>query len=498
MPEREPLTGADDAWRRMGTADNLTTITGVLSFAEPIGYEEFCDRLEDRLLRFDRFSQRVVGRDRTLRAPEWETVEDFEIGTHVTHVALPEPQDREAFQRFVGDLLSRPLDQRRPLWEAYLVEGAGEGDGNAAVFRINHSIGDGFALLYVLLGLVDDPDGIELPVGITPDPPSPDEFRDEAATDDAAADGGAQARGVERDHESSESAAGDAEGSPTGSAAEDAGTDSAGDSDAEDDSGLSLDAGGLLDAARLAGTAATTAWDLLTQEDEVDTSLRGDLGTAKRAGWTDRVDLATVKAIGEAHDATVNDVLLAALAGAFRRLLVQRGETVEGLELRASVPVNLRPMSERDASLGNYFGLVFVPLPVGTPDLGERIRVINERMDAERAGVEAYLMYLTLTLGGRSPDPVFEWLLSQFEDQGTGVVTNVPGPTDSVSIAGCEVEDVMFWVPQANDQGLGVSIFSYDGGVRLGIAGDANLLPDPDRLADAFEAEIAALAEDVA
>ena len=463
MTGRDPISGTDNAWRRMGTIDNLTTITGVLWFDEPIGHEELCARLEERLLRFERFRQRVGGRTRAVGRPYWETVEDFDIETHVQYVALPEPQDTAVFQRFVSGLMSRPLDERRPLWEAYLIEDAGSGDGSAVAFHIDHSIGDGFALMYVVFGLVDDPDAIEMPMGIAPDPPSADEFREpEAATDGA----GATATGETTDAPS------------------------------DNETGRSLGGDGVLDTARLAGTALKTGVNLLTQDDETETSLRGELGTAKRAGWTDEIDHATVKAIGREHDATVNDVLLGALAGAFRRLLADRGEPVDGRELRVTVPVNLRRMDERDASLGKYSGLAFVPLPIGTPDLEERIRIIHERMSAETAGVEAYIMYLTLTLGGHTPDPVFEWLQAQFENRATGVVTNVPGPTDSIEFAGREITDIMFRVPQAIDQGLGVSIFSYDGGVRLGIAADANPLEDPDELADAFRVEIEALVDE--
>ena len=468
MADREPVSGVDNAWRRIGSIDNLTTITGVLWFDEAISYEELCDRLEERLLRFDRFGQRVGGRKRAVRRPYWETVEEFDIETHVEHVALPEPQDDATFQRFISGLMSRPLDERRPLWEATLVDGAGSGGGNAVAFRINHSIGDGFALMYVMFGLVDDPDSIEMPMGIVPDPPSADEFTEETATDGAGA-------AVER------GGAGDADGG--------------GENGSTDGTGLSL-GGGVLNTVSLAATAVKTGVGLLTQDDEMDTSLRGELGTAKRAGWTDEIPLATVKAIGRENDATVNDVLLGALAGAFRRLLADRGEAVDGRELRVTVPVNLRPMDRRDASLGNHFGLAFVPLPVGTSDLEERIRIIHSRMSAGKAGVEAFLMYLALKFGGHSPDPILGWLMEQFEDRATGVVTNVPGPTGAVEFAGREITDIMFWVPQANDQGLGISIFSYDGGVRLGIACDANLIGDPDELADAFRAEIDALTED--
>lgn len=517
---RGPLSGTDNAWRRMGTLDNLTTITGVLWFDAPMSYEDLCDRLEARLLRFDRFTQRVGGTRRRLRRPYWETVEDLDIETHVTHLSLPDPGDEATLKRFVSTLMSRPLDERRPLWEAYLIDDAG-GDGRDAVaFRINHSIGDGFALLYVLFGLVDDPEDVRMPMGIVPNPPRADAFRNEGAQDEIRNEGAqdeVRNEGIQDEvrNEGAQDGRAAAEGGTDGrrdavAVAED-GTDDGQDAPADPDADAGREArrgrgiqkapirslvpSGLLDTARLAGTAVRTGWGLLTQEDEIETSLRGELGTVKRAGWTDEIALDRVKAIGRAHDATVNDVLLAALAGAFRRALAGRGEPVDDRELRVTVPVNLRPMDARDASLGNYFGLAFVPLPIGTPDLDERIDIIHERMDAQKAGIEAYLMYLTLSLAGHAPDAVMDQLLRQFEDQATGVVTNVPGPMDTVAVAGREVTDVMFWVPQANDQGIGISIFSYDGSVRLGIAADANLIPEPAELASAYERELDQLAE---
>jgi len=448
--DREVLSGADNAWREMGQVTNLTTITGLLVFEDRVPYEEFRDRLEERLLRFDRFGQHVAGRSRRLRRPFWTDTAGFDIETHITHVALPEPQSNAEFQRFVGGLLSRPLDERRPLWEVYLVDGVG--DGNAAVFRINHSVADGFALLYVLLGLADDPAAIELPVGSVPTPPTADDAADPEPSSETPGDGPAE-------------------------------------TDGDSDGGA-----GALETLRAAAGAVGTALDLLRRADEPETSLRGELGTAKRAAWTDEIDLGLVKDIGAEYDATVNDVMLAATAGAFRRVLEARGETVEGLELRGSVPVNLKPLEERSESLGNYFGLVFVPLPVGVEEFGERIRIINERMDEQTAGVEAYLLYLTFTVGGYLPDSVRNWFMEQFEDQATAVVTNVPGPVDSFEFAGSTVEDVMFWAPEANDVGLSLSIFSYDGSIRVGVAADANLLPDASALSDAMDAEIEALA----
>jgi len=450
MPERDPLSGPDNAWRRMGMIDNLTTITGILWFDGHVSYGEACDRLEARLLQFDRFKQAVGGRKRSIRQPYWETVEDFDIETHVDHISLPEPVDKEAFEEWVGRLMSRPLDERRPLWEAYLIDDLENRDGNAIAFRINHSVGDGFALLYVLLGLVDNPQEIDLPVGSVPSPP------DES---DGVFDGRETTtrRGPDEAFDLTEVPFGRAGAAVYGS---------------------------------------KVAYDLLTMDDEPETSLRGELGTRKRASWTRDVDLDRIKELKEVHDATINDVLLAVTAGALRRLLLERGEDVEDLELRGTVPVNLKPMRDRDEQLGNAFGLAFVPLPVGMAELDDRVKYIRDEVGLGKLGFEAFLMFKTLQFGGVSPDSVQMKLLEMFEDRATGVVTNVPGPRNKLEFCGQEVTDMVFWVPQASDQGLGISLFTYAGNVRVGIAGDDNILPDPRALAGHFEDELEMLQEE--
>ena len=458
MPTREPLSGTDNAWRRMGTTNNLMTITGVLMFEEPVGYDELCDRLEQRLLRYERFNQRVGGQKRRFMRPYWEDCEGFNIRNHVYDLRLPEPGDQEAFEEFVGKLMSRPLDERRPMWEAYLMEDGGPGDGNAVALRIDHSLGDGFALLYVMLGLVDNPQELEFPIGgVSAPPPPPGEGDDTPIPPKQTPSGG--------------------DGRSDGD-------------DGVDELRKKTRPQSALGTVAMGARAAKTGFDLLTMSPEPETSLVGDLCQTKGAAWTRRIDLEEIKEIGNAHDATVNDVLLATTAGAIRRVLDSRGEDTTGLELRCTIPVNLKPMDERTESLGNYFGLVFAPIPVGVRDLNERIDTVHEQMDVRKAGIEAFLMYKLLSIAGHVPKPVQDVAMKVFEDQATGVVTNVPGPINAAEIAGKKVSDMIFWVPQGNDQGLGISIISYNGSVRIGVAADENLLPDPKAMADAFESEV--------
>lgn len=497
MPERDKFSGADNAWRRMGEMENLMTITGILKFEDEVSYDELCKRLEERLLRFDRFRQKVHGRKRNIRRPDWETVEDFDIHNHVYEVNLPEPQGQAEFEEFVGKLMSRPMDERRPLWEAYLLQEAGEDGGSALAIRLDHCIGDGFALMYVMYGLVDNPQDIEFPISGISTPPRPDlePEADGSLSDETAAEStDADAKATES-AEPAEVGATDG-GTATADTSSSAGATSDSDDDRTDPRDEALSSGPL----GMLGTAAKgvkTGYDLLTMDEDPDTSLMGELGASKTAAWTRDIDLDRVKKIGKAYDLTVNDVLLAAAAGALRRLLENRGEDVDDVELRCTIPVNLKPMEERDESLGNYFGLVWVPVPVGTPDIEDRIDIIHDRMDARKAGIEAYFMYQLINVGGLVPEVAQDLVMKLFENKATGIVTNVPGPVDSVEFAGSEISDIIFWVPQGNGQGLGISLISYNGGVRVGIAGDENILPEPHDLTETFEEEVDALFEEL-
>jgi WS/DGAT/MGAT family acyltransferase len=445
MSGREPLAGQDNAWRRMGRAENLMSITGVLIFEEPLGYEALCERLEERLLRFGRFRQRLGGQQRRFRRPYWTEMANMDVRSHVFEVALPEPADTEQFQRFIGTLTSQPLDEKRPLWQAYLIQNGGSGDGNAVAFRLNHSIGDGFALLSVLLGLVDNPEEIDLPAGSV-----------------------SKVAGTETES-----------GEKTVPAEQ------------QEDSGSSP---GMLrqtiEGIKTTKVGIERALALLTMDDDSQTSLHGPIGAKKEVAWTEEIDLATVKQIGQAHDATINDVLLGATAGGLRRLFEKRGEPTEDVEVRCTVPVNLKGIDERESAQGNYFGLAFIPIPVGERDLSERIRLVRDRTDKRTLGSEAVLVYQLLRIGGYVPFPIQQQVMNHFENKTMGVFTNVPGPTDTLELDSKEISDIMFWVPQSLDQGLGISIFSYAGGVRMGVNSDANLLAEPQELTDAFEAEI--------
>jgi WS/DGAT/MGAT family acyltransferase len=242
------------------------------------------------------------------------------------------------------------------------------------------------------------------------------------------------------------------------------------------------------DLARTGAGAATAFGRLVLRWPDAKTILKGPLGIPKRTAWSGPIPLQEVKDVGRALGGTVNDILVTAVTGALRRYLQVRGQEVDDLAFRAVVPVNLRrPGTEAD--LGNKFGLVFLSLPVGIADPVQRLRELKRRMDALKDSLEPPVAFGILTAIGMSPEPIQDIVVDMFGAKGTAVITNVVGPKERIFLAGAPLEGFMFWVPQAGRLGLGVSILSYAGQVRVGVITDEGLVPDPDVIIEALQSE---------
>jgi hypothetical protein len=188
---------------------------------------------------------------------------------------------------------------------------------------------------------------------------------------------------------------------------------------------------------------------------------------------------------------TVNDVMLAAVSGALHRYMVQAGEWVDPrLSIRAMVPVSIRRPHEMD-QINNRFGLVLLSLPVGIEDPLERLLVLKRRMDAIKGTPEAAVAFGILSIMGMTPIQIERLVLDFFAAKSTAVMTNVRGPGEVLYYAGARMRQMVFWVPTPGHLGLGLSIYSYAGEVSVGFATDACLVPDPEKLVDGLEAELA-------
>jgi WS/DGAT/MGAT family acyltransferase len=248
-------------------------------------------------------------------------------------------------------------------------------------------------------------------------------------------------------------------------------------------------------AAELAGSARADAVMLrklgfgLTADRNL---LQGPLVPGKRRTWTQPVPVEAVKAAGAATGSTVNDLMLTAITSALRRYLLEHDALAS--EVIVIVPVNLRPASASlPAGLGNEFGLVFVRLPTGEIDQGRRRARVKAQMDQIKGSREGIFVYTMLQRMGQLPAVVQNAWVDAFAGRATAIVTNVSGPRHQIQIAGTPVAGMAGWVPVTGPLGLGLSIFSYAGQLTVGLAGDARLLPDHDRLLALLDEEVGAL-----
>jgi WS/DGAT/MGAT family acyltransferase len=366
----------------------------------------------------------------------------------VHRVALPRPGGKRELQDLVSDLASTPLDPGTPRWQFHLVEGY-RGRRSALVVRVHHCYADGAALMQVLLALTEG--GKRLP---------------------ARRAGGGWEAWLPWLEPLTKAGAGVL-------------------------FEVLLRPGKALDYVQAAAGALAEAAKLLSMPAEPKTRFRGALGVSKRVAWCDPLPLAAVKRLGRSLGCTVNDVLLAAAAGALRAYLTAHRDRVDGLEIRVVVPVNLRPAESREP-LGNEFGLVFLELPPGIANPIGRVHAVRARMQVLRHSPQPVLMLGLLGFAGQAPRALQEQLLQVLGSHATAVVTNVPGPKRRLRFAGSEIDEQMFWVPQAGDIALGASILSYAGQVQFGLMSDAGRVRDPERIVARFAGEIERLEEAIA
>jgi len=469
----ERMSKVDTAWLRMDSPSNLMMIMGVWILKPGLHYPEVRDRLAERLLKYPRFAQRVQ-LDAT--GANWVTDTRFDIRRHVRLEKLPasaRKHPQQALQARLAELAMQPLDMRYPLWEYRLIERYD--GGSALIVRIHHCIADGLALISVIQSMVDG--GLEPPT--RPPKPAPlsgldaaEEWMSHALIEPltvaavkalgAAADGAVQAF--------------EAVGDPR-NVLEKWLTQV-----------LSKSREGSSEAARLAYQVLRDGAALALMADDSPTRLKGTPGQSKRVAWCQPIALDDVRAVGKALHCSINDVLLSCVAGAIGQYLKGHGDAVDGQEIRAMVPVNLRPMTQA-YKLGNKFGLAPVVLPVGLDNPVERVLEVRRRMSELKGSMQPLLAFALLAVAGVLIKPVQDAMLSLFSKKTTAVMTNVPGPREKLTFCGATLEQALFWVPQSGSVGLGVSILSYGGGVQFGVISDSSLCPDPQAIIDQFAPE---------
>ncbi|MFI7542477.1 wax ester/triacylglycerol synthase family O-acyltransferase [Actinoplanes sp. NPDC049599] len=416
---------------------------------------EFAAAIRGRLPLVPRYRQKVRRVPFNLGRPVWVDDPDFDLDFHLRRTALAEPGDDAALQRLVGRVMTQRLDRERPLWEDWLIEGLPEGRW-ALLSKVHHCLIDGVSgnQLYRLI----------CDAGTRPHRPVADHWEPGpgAGSLDLSLDALGQLARIPFDQARVVARAVRSPATATRWLRDTA-------------RGLTALAGGLIPTA--------------------PTSLSGRLGRARRYAVA-RTPLADIAAVAAARSVTINDVYLAAAAGAFRRLMLDRGEEPVPGSIRTLVPVNVRGR-DQEGLLDNRVASMLLLLPVELDDPEQRLRAVHERVLELRAGGEVEAAAALVALADREPftpvSLIIRTALRLPQHAITTVTTNVPGPAQQLYILGRPIREILPYVPIAERIRIGVAIFTYGGQATFGVTTDFASVPEADRFAGYLTAEVAAL-----
>jgi len=456
---RRRVSAVDSLWLNMDRPTNLMVITSVVLLESVPDWDRVLDVMRSRIIEpYPVFSQRPVPRPGPFGRHEWADDPHFDLERHVHRVTLDGDGTDAELQGYIESHLARAFDLTRPLWEVHLV--SGHGAGAALVFRIHHALADGMALTRVLLGLTEDAAG------------RPGDLTDAGVS--------AELHGIPlpRLSAAGPTAADTPTQRPLVAAARDGW-------DRLRRNGLGSSAS---DAARLALRSGQVVADLLLTTNP-SSAVGGSPGHRKRIVWTEPLPLSGLKQTGRLVGATLNDVLLSAVAGALHAYQLERpGAPVD---LVTMVPVNLRPLDEPlPRELGNRFALLFLRYPSSDATPLGRLALTKARMDWLKASPEAALTFALISVIGRTTGALERRVVDFFADKAIGVTTNVAGPRQVRHLAGVPVTGVLGWVPGSGKHTLGFCIFTYADTVRIGILADEAVVARPEELLDALEDEV--------
>jgi diacylglycerol O-acyltransferase / wax synthase len=418
-------------------------------------YEDLLDLIARKLPAVPRYRQSVRLVPLGLGRPVWVDDPHFNLRYHVRHSALPAPGEEAQLRRMAARVMSQRLDRTKPLWELWMVEGLSESRW-ALITKVHHSMVDGVASTDLASALLDDErDAAHGELDPWQPAPAPTGRQLVASTLLARTlDPREQARTVLA-----------ATRTPRAT---------------------------LRQGAQVLKSTATMARTLRPSR---GLSLTGRLGPHRRWAWG-RASLADVKLIRSAHGGTVNDVVLAAVAGGLRDVLLSRGGAVGGRSVRTMVPVSVRA-ADAGGTYDNQVSAIFAELPIGIEDPVERLAAVRAQLDGLKESGQAVAAATLTSMSGFAP-PLLLALATRLFARSPQVgfetaATNVPGPQRPVFTLGRRMLEAFPYAPPAASVRIVTSIFSYDGALTFGVAGDWDGAPDVELLAAGIERSIGEL-----
>ena len=456
MSRLDHLTVLDELFLHLEGPNTHMHVGGVTLFeGPPPDHEEVLEMVDSRIHMVPRFRQKLAMVPLGLGRPVWVDDTHFNLEYHVRHTALPEPGDEVKLKRLISRVMSQQLDRSKPLWEIWFAEGL-TADRFALISKTHHCLIDGSSgvdIMSVMLDFGPDPQRIERQ-SWRPDPePSPDQLLVEAVRE--------RMTSPAEIIRSLQSAAIDP---------------------------------------RLVPNRILESLKALTEFvgsgfSAPPSSLNKPIGPHRRFEMV-LADLGEFKRVKNSLGGTVNDVVLAVVAGGLRWLLESRGEPVDDVELRAMVPVSVRGEGGQTV-LGNQVASVWAALPVYERDPVKRLKLARDAMKDLKSSGQAVGAQVLTTLGEFAPPTVLAQAARLVARQRAFnlVVTNVPGPQIPLYSLGRRMLAVYPVVPLSDNTSIGVALFSYDGSIGFGLNGDYDLASDIGVLAEGIEKSVAELAQ---
>ncbi|MGA7397841.1 MAG: wax ester/triacylglycerol synthase family O-acyltransferase [Solirubrobacterales bacterium] len=416
-------------------------IGAVLIFeGPPPSYEDFVAHVESRLPYVPRYRQKLVKPPLEAGRPLWTDDTGFNLSFHMRHTALPSPGSDKELIALANRIFSQSLDRTKPLWEMWLVQEL-QDDRFAVLIKSHHAMIDGVSgvdIGTVLFDVTPDPEPQTRAEEWNPRPePSSLNLLRQSLTDLAATPlrlTGSAINAVRRP---------DSVVNRIGDGAE-----------------------GVSEVARAFADPAP------------DVPLNTEIGPHRRIAWA-RADFSDFRRIKNAHDTTVNDVVLAVVAGSVRKWLINRGVETEGLELRAMVPVSIRAEDEH-GQLGNKLATMRAPLPVYEPDPVKRLEIVSAAMDGLKQSKQALGAEVIARLNDFAPPTLLAQAarLTFSTRLFNLLVTNVPGPQIPLYVLGRKLQETFPVAFLAKNHALAIGVMSYNGQVNFGLLGDYDAMPD--------------------
>jgi diacylglycerol O-acyltransferase / wax synthase len=451
------LTAVDASFLAQESASSHMHVGAVTIFEGPApAYEDLAAHIRSRLHLVPRYRQRLAFPPAETGRPVWVDDPTFHLDYHLRHTALPAPGSEAQLRAMAARIVSQQLDRSKPLWETWLIEGLEDGRF-ALISKTHHALVDGIAgvdLATVIFDLTPEPPPVDHPDAAWEPEPEPTPLQ-------LAARG---IRGIVRTPFSLGARAAGAAARP----------------------------GQALELAREAAEGVgEIVWAGMNPAPE--TPLNVPIGPHRRLEFV-RCELADFKRVKNAFGGTVNDVVLTTVAGALRRWLRRRGVRTEGLELRALVPVSVRPKGET-GTLGNRITVMRGPLPVYIEDPVARLRVVKHAMDGLKESKQAVGAEMLAGVQQFAPPTILAQAsrLNFSTRLFNLLVTNVPGPQFPLYVLGRRMIDLFPIAFLPKDHALAVAIMSYDGGIDFGLLGDYDALSDLEAFGRDLEASLAEL-----